>query len=686
MAVAVAALWVAASPVGARDKDRAPSDGEGPRLFQEENRRPRHAGEYPRFAVAWRPVAFGKRIFLVAAHPLLDRRVVIAAADGLYVSEDAGKAWAPLPSASREKIGEVTAVEFSPNRPGTYYIATLERGVWATDDNGKTFRQIGSKATGLAADEAVDVCVFRGDRRLKTLLVGHGAEAPGLSCSMDGGRTWDVLHRDYHVHRIGPGLPYGHYTNLFVVASPRDRPEIRNVYHCEALGDHWQAVAGDLIVTDLGVPRLNQGWGTWRGRPVYFATADVGVFGISKTEVMRLGPEENSRCASIAATWARTADTEMIILYETARLGMVVSTDSLKTWTNSVGPLPVGPFVRQGAHIRPNASATVFYAVANGRLFRGEAYTGPHTISALAVEPPVVRLEVGRLAEASAAFETELEQFRRRRRLSGGASLLLEQLRAFREVSSASLVIVSARVSGNAPPAAVTVDASRLGGSTRTPMLDDGLHDDGEAGDGLFAASVAIASRAVHSRGSDWRQSRGPVGLTVTAVGEDGRLSGAVAALGLYDVPSSFGLFGPEEEREVEVAGRPWQVAFGGDARDLAGQVAMAFDLRADPPTAGKALRVRLRDAPPFSMPAETRPVALLQEGYVPGGEVPSEYVRVVVPVRRLLREADDFMPTRFSRVIFSGEGGFEGSYWIRNLRFEVAPDILDDEHGGSKP
>jgi hypothetical protein len=619
---------------------------------------------------------------------LLDGRAILVTTDGLYASEDAGRTWTPLKGTSRDKIGEAAAIHFKPDAPDTYYLATSDKGIWATDDGGKSFRQIGTESNGLAANETVDVRVFLGDRQFKTLLAAHGDASPGLSRSTDGGKTWEVLQRGYSVHLIEPGMPYGDYRNLFLVASPTDRPEIRNVYHCAAMGDHWQAVAGDLIVTDLAGPSLDEGWSDWRGRHVYFATADAGVYGISKTEVARLGPEEHSRCSSVATTWARTADTELMVLYETGRLGMVVSTDGLKTWRNFIGPLPVGPFVRQGAHIRPNASGTAFYAVANGRLYRGRVYTGPHTIEDLAVKPPVLHLMSDRLQEAELELQEKLQQFRRRRQAAPHAQELLADLQAFADVADGGRVTITARVTGETPPAGVTIDTSRLGGSGETPMFDDGEHADGRKGDGVYGAFVLIDPRAARTAQGDWRHPRGRVGLTVTAVSAKGELSGAVAALGLYDVPTGFRLFGRDNERKIGVEGESWRVEFGGgrEGHDITGQTAIVFDLRVSPGGAGKDVRVRLRDAPPFSMPTETPGIALVRDGYVPGGAVPGEYVRVVVPLRRLLEPAEGFVPTHFSRVVFSGEGGFRGAYWVRDLRFEADPAALDSGKGRTGP
>jgi len=112
---------------------------------------------------------------------------------GLSLSDDAGLTWKALPEATAEKVGMVQKVGFHPTEVDTFYLASAS-GIWMTNDAGTSFRQIGTKANGLAADAAQDILVYPADPFHHTLLAVHGSEAEGLSRSRDGGRTWDVLN------------------------------------------------------------------------------------------------------------------------------------------------------------------------------------------------------------------------------------------------------------------------------------------------------------------------------------------------------------------------------------------------------------------------------------------------------------------------------------------------------------
>ena len=86
------------------------------------------------------------------------------------------------------------------------------------------------------------------------------------------------------------------------------------------------------------------------------------------------------------------------------------------------------------------------------------------------------------------------------------------------------------------PSFSVTVDLSRVGGSTITPMYDDGLHGDGAANDGVYGAQCLLRPDRMRNFYQDLRRPMpGPMALTITAVSQDGTLSSAVGVLGLLE-------------------------------------------------------------------------------------------------------------------------------------------------------
>jgi hypothetical protein len=669
-----AALGAAALPADARRPADHPCQGSPP--FEVIKGLPKHCGTYPRFNIAWTEIAFAERVRAVYAHPLLPRRAIVVTDRGLYASDDAGGTWRALKAAAVERISRVEDVAFSPTEPETLLLATAEKGIWSSRDGGKALSQVGSEKTGLASDATLTVTYQLSDPRLKTVLVGHGREAPGLSRSLDGGKSWDVLHGDYHVYRIDEGRVRHGLETMFVAATRR-APDVRNVYNCAALGDHWMEIASDVVLTDMVTPHVQEiRLGGWSGRPVFFTTLDAGLFLLSKIGATQIGPDHSTKQVSVGVTYGRNADQELIFTYDTRKLGLVVSTSGMERWSSLAAGLPTGPFVREGAHIRANANGTVFYAAANHRLWQGRVYTGPDPLSDIAVTPPVVMLNAGRMDTLADQVRARLATVPRRRRAAEEVEKLLRALDAYQELMASSTVRVTAKVAGRNAPKSVTVDLSRIGGAARTPMLDDGAHGDGQAGDGVYGAVHAIDPRSVRQRNQEWRVVWGRTALSVTAADEAGRLSGAVGVLGLYDRPSGFAVLG-SKEREVEVAGGPWALALDGRQRSLVSCEAMSFEMSRSP-RVDEDVYVQLVDAPPFSTESRTEQVGVLKEGFAEGGAFTERWTRVVIPLERLLRTGPEFMRNRLGKVIISGEGKFQGKCWIRNVRFHMDAKLLN--------
>jgi hypothetical protein len=507
------------------------------------------------------------------------------------------------------------------------------------------------------------------------VLVGHGREAPGLSRSLDGGKSWEVLHGEYHVYRIDEGRVRHGLETMFVAATKR-APDVRNVYNCAALGDHWMEIASDVVLTDMVTPHVHEmRLGGWGGRPVFFTTLDAGLFLLSKIGATRIGPDGSTKQVSVGVTYGRNADQELLFTYDARKLGLIVSTSGMERWTSLAAGLPTGPFVREGAQIRANANGTVFYAAANHRLWHGRVYTGPNALSDVAVTPPVVMLSAGRVDALADQLRSRLAVVPRRRRAAQEVENLLRTLDAYQELMAGSTVRVTAEVAGRSAPKSVTVDLSRVGGAARTPMLDDGEHGDGKAGDGVYGAVHAIDPRSVRQRNQEWRVVWGRTGLSVTAVDEGGKLSGAVGVLGLHDRPSGFVVLG-SREREVEVAAGPWALGLDGRERSLVSCVAMSFEVSRSP-RVDEEVYVQLVDAPPFSTDSRTERVGVLKEGFAEGQALTERWTRVVIPLERLLKTAPEFMRNRLGQVVISGDGNFQGKCWIRNVRFHMDPKVL---------
>jgi len=648
----------------------------------------RHTGAYSPVAVGWAADGRLQQVLGVFPHPVLPERAVVATRAGVLFSDDAGGTWQPLSKAAADQVGNIRHVEFSPDAPDTFYLASNRKGVWATKDGGKTVEAVGSKQAGMAADETVAVYVYPGDRRFRTLLAIHGEAAPGISYSRDRGHTWRVAAPDYHVRSILCGGAGDR--ELFLVASKKGATDVQSIYYCVSFDDYWLELVRDLIPTDTSLSLLVKA-GRWneevfRGATPIFSTADAGLYRVNQGGGVRIGPADINAFASVGFTWGPNADTEVFFAYEPRKLGMMVSTDGLQTFARQGEGLYTGPFVKEGARIRANANGTVFYATANEVLYVGRRSSGPLEVSRVAVTPPIFIFENEGYKAAMDGLRDELRTFANERYVAREAKRIVKSARDARAYLSETQFTVTATVTGpGGPPASVTVDLSRIGGSGLAPMLDDGQHGDGAAGDGLYGATFRFDPRRLKNDSHDWRRRwPGRLGLTVTAAGADGALSGAVAVLAVFDSPESFTLH--KKVDPIAVTPGPWSQSLGAsEVPDILAYYAMTFWIKSD--MAGdEDVQVQLRDAPPFSFATTTPPAWIVKEALVEGGKVTSEWRLVTIPLARLLKDSPQFETMRLGAVVLSGESKSPRTYWVDEVRFHISREDLSAYKGANSP
>jgi len=669
----------------------------------------RHSGVYPPFRIVWTRETRLAGATGVFPHPVLPEVVALTTGAGLVLSNDAGRTWRPLPEAAAQKLGAIRHLAFDPRSADAFYLATDGKGIWATADGGKSFRQAGSKAAGMAADSALAVYVYPTDMRFLTLLAVHGDAAPGISLTEDGGAAWRVMAPDYFVWKLlcsGTDYVYGKGTfagPLYMAAAKKDAPDVQGIYACGSLGEPWFVAVRDVVPTDAAMELL--------GDDPYWATADSGLYRITHkgADFLRVGPPELSRWPSLGVTWGAHADAQLLFAYEPARLGMAVSTDGLKTFTAHSQGLYTSPYVREGARLRANANGTVFYAVANGILSRGERFDGALRVSRVAVTPPVVAFARRTWAECTWRLHRAIKVLADDPRAAEAARPIAAAGRNVKRALSAEAVTVAATVLGK--PKSVTVDLSRLGGSPWTPLFDDGQHGDGAAADGVYAASFPIDPKSIDYQHGDWRPPwPGPVPLTVTAVAPDGSLAGTVGILLLLSQPESFLYWSEDDPRPPDVrdtqgkvaialddqsfspyastrswrltAGPgPWLLPIGSPYRllDITGYYALSFWVKSAAPRPDD-LRVQLRDQPTYAFSTTTPPAAIVAERLIEGGAIDGQFRRVVIPLSRLLKDAPAFQTRLFCWILFSGEGRAPATYWIDDLRFFLSKEDLESD------
>lgn len=677
---------------------------------------------YAGFTVLWTAARGLPQVHAVFPHPAVPSRVILATSSGLLLSDDAGRMWQgppnaehrvwgpqPLPAAAADKIGVVRDVAFKPDSPDVFWLATAGRGLWATEDGGKTVRQVAAKATGLAADEIVSIHVCPGDPRFRTLYACHGRRAAGLSRSHDGGKTWGIIARDYHVQRIFRAtISWGGstFTRTIVIASRTDSPDLMGAHACTTLDDLWSEVLRDVVYVD-GAPALS-------GREAYLATADKGLIRLRDSGGIGVGPPDVTAYASVGVTWGPRADKEMVYAYEPSRLGLIVSLDGMKTCTAHSRGLYVGPFVKQGAHVRANANGRVFYAAVNGGLYVGRVRSRGLTVAEAALGPPVFAYE--RTAYDSALAELHEEILRLPRVISAAAAAqaLLQRAQDVRRALSAAELAVTARIiPPGQRPRSVTADLTDLGGPSAAAMCDDGRHGDGDANDGLYGATFPIDPRLLHRRDRP-PEAAGDPGLrpvSIKAAAADGTIAGAVVALSVYGRPESFVMwddgrgnplavedgnaaiddkprpseaYSGENCLKLQTGQGPWRASFGrrrglDNPWNITGYWALSFWMRREGP-GDQDVAIQLRDVPEFDDPVTTPPVHVVRDKLVEGGKLDDRYRRVVIPLDRILARSPAFRTERFGLVVLSGDGKSPATFWIDKVCVHVNPEGLANE------
>ncbi|HEV2107159.1 MAG TPA: glycosyl hydrolase, partial [Thermomicrobiales bacterium] len=184
-------------------------------------------------------------------------RIDVSHGDGVYKSTDAGRSWEHLGLEDTRHIGKVRV---HPGNPDIVWVAAFghafgrneERGVYKSDDGGKTWRK-----TLFVSDKAGAVDLSVDERNPRILYatiweayrsfwqISSGGPESGLWRSTDGGETWEEITRN-------PGLPAGMLGKLGVSASPAKSGRVwcliehakeGGLYRSDDYGDTWSKVS-----------------------------------------------------------------------------------------------------------------------------------------------------------------------------------------------------------------------------------------------------------------------------------------------------------------------------------------------------------------------------------------------------------------------------------------------------------
>ncbi|HYF50045.1 MAG TPA: hypothetical protein VEJ63_11600, partial [Planctomycetota bacterium] len=341
--------------------------------------------------LTWAPDTRIKKGERLAAFPHDPDRVWVTTEAGIMETADDGATWNLIPGTSREVLGRVNDVLFSPFDLNIVFIASREKGVLRSDDGGKTWRAVGTPQTGMAALNVHKLRVPDSDLALRSIYATHGGSVPGLSRSVDGGNKWAPATTEFFcedVHFIG--------TVMLMHGARKSEPDLKSVFRSVDGGQLWADVRRDIPVNAM-VSSQMKAW------PKLIALQKGGICDTDsyKPKIESLA----GRWTSLFSVMENAGEQEVIYAYDPYKHGLLASKDGFATYRRENDNLFVGPLVKEGAHVCCNANGSTFYALINGQVYVGRAMQGlAPVISGAKVTPGVFRVP------SEALFKAQLDK------------------------------------------------------------------------------------------------------------------------------------------------------------------------------------------------------------------------------------------------------------------------------------
>jgi photosystem II stability/assembly factor-like uncharacterized protein len=188
-----------------------------------------------------------------------DMRSSISYGDGVYKSVDAGKTWTHMGLEDSRQIGRILVDPHNPNRIfvaalGHAYGPNAERGVYRSEDGGKTwkrvlFRDQNTGAIDLAFDpgdvRTIYAALWQTRRPPWSIYAPSNGPGSGLYRSKDGGEHWEPVAGkglpSEGLGRIGIAFAPSNPRRIYLIVDAKDG----GLYRSDDGGQNWQRVSNE---------------------------------------------------------------------------------------------------------------------------------------------------------------------------------------------------------------------------------------------------------------------------------------------------------------------------------------------------------------------------------------------------------------------------------------------------------
>ena len=172
----------------------------------------------------------------------------ITPGDGVYKSSDGGRTWTHM---GLTDTGLIARIVVNPHDSKNVFVCALgtgtraqkSRGVWRTEDGGKTWRHVlfvngNTGCSGLAMDPQDPHILFAGmwQWKLRPWAMTSGGPSSGVYVSHDGGSTWKELK--------GHGMPHPPMGKIDVAIAPSNPQRVYALIETAQQGSLWRSDDG----------------------------------------------------------------------------------------------------------------------------------------------------------------------------------------------------------------------------------------------------------------------------------------------------------------------------------------------------------------------------------------------------------------------------------------------------------